>query len=691
MRAPPDPPSNRLAAETSPYLRQHATNPVAWWPWSESALNQARTTGKPILLSIGYSACHWCHVMANESFEDPATAAVMNEHFINIKVDREERPDIDKIYQLAHQLLVQRPGGWPLTMFLMPEDQTPFFGGTYFPPEPRYGMPAFKELCLRVVDFLAEHGSDIHRQNHALREALLLTNDAPTPGVQPALSELALEKATEELGRVFDPTHGGFGRAPKFPHPTHLERLLRAYVSAPETASNAKHMLSHTLSNMADGGIYDQIGGGFFRYSVDDEWTIPHFEKMLYDNGPLLGLYTAAYALDGNQNFRDIALGVARWVIREMQSAEGGYYSTLDADAEGEEGKFYLWNTSEIATHVTTEELSVLTARFGLDRPANFEDTAWHLRAVQSVEAAAQATSLEWESAQARLTSGLAALFEAREHRVRPERDEKVLVSWNALMITAMARGTRYLGNEDLLRSAELARDFLFREMWSNGRLHATYIAGQARLNGYLDDYAFLLEALLELLSVRWRRNDLDWAIQIANVLLEQFEDPAEGGFFFTANDHERLLHRSMPFMDDALPAGNAAACRSLLRLGHLIGDPRYLEAARRSLERAWAGLLRAPHAHSAMLHALEDCLAPPAFVILRGDIDATRSWREALAPDPSGRRYVLTIPSDESELPGLLNERAPRGHVTAYVCNGLACEAPQTELDAFRAYASNA
>ena len=691
MSEPTDRAINRLSSEPSPYLRQHASNPVAWWPWSEEALAHARDSGKPILLSIGYSACHWCHVMAHESFDDSATAAVMNEHFVNIKVDREERPDLDKIYQLAHQLLVQRPGGWPLTMFLTPDNQIPFFGGTYFPPEPRHGMPAFKELCLRVVDFLAEHPDEVSRQNQALRDALHRTNEASCETTSPAVSDNALAKANAAIERLFDSQHGGFGSAPKFPHPTNLERLLRTVVNAPGNAADAKRMLEHTLTCMADGGLYDHVGGGFYRYSVDDEWMIPHFEKMLYDNGPLLGLYAAAYALDRNPGFRAVAQGIAEWTVREMQSPDGGYFAALDADSEGEEGKFYLWHTHDVASEVSPDELAVLLPRFGLDLSPNFEGRAWHLFRAQSLDDIVGRTGLSAQAAQARLTSGLSALFDARERRVRPDRDDKILVSWNALMITGMARGARFLRDASMLRSAERARDFLFEHLWANGRLLATWVQGRARLNAYLDDYALLLEAVLELLALRWRRADLDWAIELADVLLDQFEDPVGGGFYFTANEHETLLHRPMPFIDDALPAGNGTACVALLRLGHLIGDVRYLEAARRGIVRAWPGVQRAPHAHNAVLHALEDYLSPPALIVLRANGRQAEPWESALLPDPASRRYCVTIPNNEPNLPGLLAERTPRGPVTAYVCTGLRCDAPTTNLETFRAQASSA
>ncbi|MEK6772204.1 MAG: thioredoxin domain-containing protein, partial [Pseudomonadota bacterium] len=362
--------TNRLIDETSPYLLQHAHNPVGWYPWGPEALAKAKQENKPILLSIGYSACHWCHVMAHESFEDEDTARVMNELFVNIKVDREERPDLDRIYQTAHQMLAQRPGGWPLTLFLMPDDQTPFFGGTYFPKEPRYGMPAFTDLCRRVASHFQDHREEIEKQNASVRNTFRrLSASVPTTGVQ--VAGHVLTRAREEIAGQFEAKHGGFGQAPKFPHPTTIERLLRHWAMHPDDGE-ALHMARFTLHAMASGGIYDQLGGGFCRYSVDEYWMIPHFEKMLYDNGQLQALYTDAAVAMNDSAFRRIAHETGDWVMREMQSAEGGYFSALDADSEGEEGKFYVWTPDEMKTLLTPDEYAVLAPVYGLDRPPNF-------------------------------------------------------------------------------------------------------------------------------------------------------------------------------------------------------------------------------------------------------------------------------------------------------------------------------
>src|SRR3972149_975491 len=434
-----DHPPNRLINETSPYLLQHARNPVAWYPWNDAALAKARTKSKPILLSIGYSACHWCHVMAHESFEDADTAASMNKLFINIKVDREERPDLDKIYQMAHQLITHRGGGWPLTMFLMPGTLIPFFGGTYFPLVPRYGMPAFKDLIQRVDEYFHKHRDEIDDQNAHMINALESLNP-PSSDRDAHLNAAPLDSSRHQLEHNFDPHCGGFSRAPKFPHPTHLDSLLRYWHTSlgKQEDGKALTMVRQTLEKMALGGIYDQLGGGFCRYSVDEKWMIPHFEKMFYDNAQLLPLYTEAWMATGTELFRRIATETAAWVIREMQSPEGGYYSTLDADSEGEEGKFYVWESEQVKKLLTVDEYRVFAPRFGLDRPANFEGH-WHLHVVADIASIANGLFLTEDQVISLIDSARAKLFKVRERRIWPGRDEKILTSWNGLMIGGMA------------------------------------------------------------------------------------------------------------------------------------------------------------------------------------------------------------------------------------------------------------
>jgi len=673
---------NRLARETSPYLQQHAGNPVDWYPWGEEALQRARREDKPILLSIGYSACHWCHVMAHESFEDPDTATLMNRLFVNVKVDREERPDLDRIYQLAHQMLARRPGGWPLTMFLAPEDQRPFFGGTYFPSEPRYGVPAFKDLLQRVDRYYHEHGGEVRSQNRALAEAFETLYPA-APAADQELTAEPLRHVRTLLEDEFDSRYGGFGSAPKFPHPTSIERLLRhwhATVGEREPDLRALYMATLTLKCMGEGGIYDQVGGGFSRYSVDQYWMIPHFEKMLYDNGPLLALYAQAGRATGDRFFSDIAGGVAGWVLREMQAAEGGYYSSLDADSEGHEGRFYVWDRKEIQELLERDEYRIVERRFGLDEAANFEGH-WHLHARESLEKIASRQGREVSEIETILAGACKKLRRVRERRVRPGRDEKILTSWNGLMIQGMAVAARCLNRADLENSALQALDFIRGRLWSDGRLQATFKDDRSHLQAYLDDYVFLADAILDLLQCRWRSADLAFAVALLEVVLEHFEDAERGGFFFTADDHEALMHRSKVFGDESLPNGNAIAARVFGRLGHLLGETRYLRAAERTLQAGWAAMQQHPQSHAALLNALEEYLEPVEIVIVRGTANEVRRWRDDLAALYAPRRLVLPIPDDAADLPPVIADKKAATGTVAYVCRGTTCSAPVASL----------
>jgi hypothetical protein len=660
--------TNRLAQETSPYLQQHAYNPVDWFAWGEEALRCAREQDKPILLSIGYSACHWCHVMAHESFEDAEVAAVMNRLFINIKVDREERPDLDHIYQAAHAMLTQRSGGWPLTLFLTP-DQTPFFGGTYFPKEARYNLPGFVQLLEQVAEIYRTRQEDIARQS----ASLLHSFDAMLPSAedQVSISDIPLGKACSELRQAFDAVHGGFGGAPKFPQPAGLEFLLRHATRGGDP--DARDMALHTLRNMADGGIHDQLGGGFCRYSVDERWAIPHFEKMLYDNGPLLALYADAYALTGEASFRRVAQGIAGWAMREMQSPQGGFYASLDADSEHEEGKFYVWPPEQAASLLSSEEYVVAAAHYGLDQYPNFENRQWNLLVAQPLDAIAQALHLPLEQAEQLLASAQQKLFAARERRVRPGRDEKILVSWNALMIKGMAHAGRVLDESAWIASAQHAADFIRAVMWQNDRLLATGKDGKAHLNAYLDDYAFLLDALLELLQAEFRAADLEFAHALAEVLLEQFEDTQQGGFFFTSHDHEKLIHRPKPGHDDAMPSGNGVAAFALQRLGHLLGETRYLDAAARTLKLYYPALAQQPSGFASMLMVLQEYLAPPQIVILRSAPGTSTAWRRQLLQHHWPSTLIIALEGEFIGLPEALAKPLSQ-QVSAWVCQGVKC-----------------
>jgi uncharacterized protein YyaL (SSP411 family) len=664
---------NRLGEETSPYLKQHADNPVHWQAWSDEALEQARKSGKAILLSVGYSACHWCHVMAHESFEDEATARLMNDLYVNIKVDREERPDLDKIYQTSHQLLTRQAGGWPLTVFLTP-DQVPIFTGTYFPKERRFGLPAFREVLVAIDRYYREQADEIRDRGASLVEALGSTQVASADDFA-QLSRAPLATARERLSATYDPEHGGFGGGPKFPHSTSLELLLAHSHRAGAADPQASAMVAHTLDCMAQRGLYDHLAGGFFRYSVDGAWAIPHFEKMLYDNAQLLGLYADAFAATGTPRYASVARATADWIVRDMQSPEGGYYSTLDADSEHEEGKFYVWTPADFDAALARDESALAKRVFGLEGPPNFESKHWHLFLAEAPEAAAAALGLDAPRAAEQLEAARVKLLAAREKRVWPGRDEKLLVSWNGLMISGMARAARVLRDPKLAESATRAVDFIRAELWRDGRLKATYKDGRARFAAYLDDYAFLAHGLLELLQARWRDVDLELARELADVLLEHFEDE-RGGFFFTADDHERLIMKPKPFVDEAVPAGNGIAALTLIALGHLTGEQRYLDAAERTVRAALHALESYPDAHATLLRALEELLEPPKLVVLRGTPEELGSWQRKLASAYEPHRLQFAIPND-AKLSGLLAERAPRNRAVAYVCEGMTCRAP--------------
>ena len=663
---------NRLAEETSPYLLQHAENPVDWLPWGPEALERAHREDRAILLSVGYSACHWCHVMARESFEDPRVAAVMNRHFVNVKVDREERPDIDQIYQSAHQMLSQRGGGWPLTMFLAP-DGAPFFGGTYFPKTPRYGLPGFADLLERVAEAWRDKRAEVREQGQQVVRAF--SGMLPPPGGHHSGFDLATVRgAMHALRSSFDAQYGGFGRAPKFPHPTDLELCLRQ--AAARGDANALDMVTTTLDRMVDGGIFDHLGGGFCRYSTDRFWTIPHFEKMLYDNGALLALLAQAAQATGRDHYRHAAVATLGWAIREMQSPEGGFTSSIDADSEHEEGRFYVWDRGEVEALLSPQEYARVAPYWGLDRGPNFEERHWHLHLAGPRET------------DPLIDAAARKLFMAREERVRPGRDGKVLASWNALMIRGVALHVRAFGGD--FDPARRALEFIRGTLWREGRLLATAKDGRAHLNAYLDDYAFLVDALIECLQARFDAADLEFACDLADVLLEEFEDPAAGGFFFTGRSHEKLIHRPKPGHDNATPSGNGVAALALNRLAALTGDERYARAARRTVELFYPAMRERPGGFATLCMALEEQLCPPATLVLRGTEDALRPWLE-----PPGLGYlpgtlVLAIPGGTEGLPPVLEKPVPLRGVNAWLCRGVTCLPLMTDMDAVRSACKN-
>ena len=655
--------ANRLGRETSPYLRQHANNPVDWYPWGEEAWNLARETGKPVLLSIGYAACHCCHVMAHESFEDPETARIMNELFVNIKVDREERPDLDHIYQTAHQLLARRGGGWPLTVFLTGR-KVPFAAGTYFPKSGRFGLPGFTEVLNRINGFYRENREKLESpENRSVVETMDLLVPKRQEGV--ALSLSPVEGLRAYLRQSFDSRDGGFGGAPKFPHAQGLDFLL----DSPEAGD--REMALFTLRKMARGGIYDQIGGGFARYSVDDRWEIPHFEKMLYDNGPLLGLYARAYDLSGDPIFRRVAEETVAWADREMRTPEGLWYASLDADSEGEEGKFARWTRPEIESVLTGEERRVADGCLGFGLPPNFEDQYWNPVLVRTPEEFAEKEGRDPETVHRLLDSARKHLFETRERRVHPGRDEKILTSWNALYLRGLLEAGRLLERPDWVERALAGLSAIRTHLWKDGRLLAVRTLGESRLPAYLDDYAFLLEAILESLSSAWSEDRIAWAREIAGILLEQFEDRADGGFFFTSGDHEELLCRIKNGHDQSLPNGNGVAVRSLLRLGSLLGDLPMLEAAERALT-LFAGTFNTrPEGFDTLLSALFYRISGAPVAVIQGP-DA-RKW-QARARKANAPAWTV-LATEAQQVAGKPPGRA--GSTRAWICGTFGCLSP--------------
>src|SRR5579875_591402 len=701
---------NRLANASSPYLRQHADNPVYWQPWDEIALRHARQTDTPILLSIGYSACHWCHVMAQECFENVTIARVMNSLFTNIKLDREERPDIDRVYQLAHQALSGQGGGWPLTVFLDPQDLTPFFAGTYFPPVPRHGLPGFAEVLHKVREYYDTQRDQLRAQAVQLRHWLARTAEGVTGGM-PAFG--VIDTAVQRIADRFDREWGGSAGAPKFPHAGELELLFDLAASPPPRgdgepdrarADKCAAMARFTLHRMAQRGLQDHLGGGFFRYCVDEKWTIPHFEKMLYDNAQLLPLYArvaatprvaaqggdphgAADAAAGHERAvaAQAAHGIAAWLAREMTAPGGAFYSAVGADSEGEEGRFYVWTREEIRGLLTADEFTAVEWGFGLEGGPNFEGRAWHLLKAASAEEVAQRMGLPLSQTCVLLAGARERLIAARERREHPPRDDKILTAWNALAISGLARVARMLDDPQFAAPAIRALDALHRTVWIDGELYANVAEPAARIPGFLDDHALLLDALLEVMQLEFDPRDLAWAIALADALREKFADRELGGFRFSSAQHRTPLLRSRSWTDDSLPSGNGVAIRALLRLGHLIGDAHYLGTAERALRAATGALQRYPDACPTVLRGLVESHSPRTQIVVRCRDEQRAAWRraldEALASagivPGSDRIDVFFIPSSLADLPGLLAQRSPRAGGVAYVCEGLSCRAP--------------
>jgi uncharacterized protein YyaL (SSP411 family) len=670
--------ANRLAGETSPYLLQHAHNPVDWYPWGPEALARAQAEDKPIFLSIGYSACHWCHVMERESFEDPAIAALMNEHFVNIKVDREERPDLDQIYMNAVQAMTGH-GGWPMSVFLTP-DLEPFFGGTYYPPTDARGLTGFPRVLLGVHRAWDERRDEIRDSAAAMTEQL--RGMATIPKGSGPLEAALLDRAARAILRNFDPVHGGFGRAPKFPHPMDLRVLMRHHARTGDP--HALHAVRHTLDKMARGGIYDHLGGGFARYSTDERWLVPHFEKMLYDNALLTSTYLEAFQLTREADFGRVARETMDYVLGRMTGPEGAFSSTEDADSEGVEGKYYVWSLAEVADVLGAERAKPFAYVYDVTEPGNWEGHNI-LNLPRTIGQAAKLLGRDEGELRAELDSARAQLLAVRRRRIPPGQDTKVLVSWNGLMIAALAEGGRILRDERYLDAAGRAAGFLLDRMRrDDGRLLHTFREGRARLDAYLDDYADLVDGLTRLYEATGEPRWIESALELARVMIEEFSDPAHGGFFYTGHHHEALIARQKDFYDNATPSGNGMAATALVRLGALTGRDDLTQAGRSALESVQLVLEREPAAGGQSLIALDFLLGSTRelAVIAGRDPAEFRAVLEAIAT-PFRPHQVVAPATDrqasilESKVP-LLADRPPReGRTTTYICEDFACREP--------------
>lgn len=681
--------ANHLVHETSPYLKQHAYNPVDWYPWGPEALDKAWKLDRPIFLSIGYSACHWCHVMEHESFEDPEVAKILNEHFISIKVDREERPDLDQIYMTAVQMMTGQ-GGWPMSMFLTPDLQ-PFYGGTYFPPDDRYGRPSFKRLLLALVDAWKSRRSEITQQANQITEHLKGASGLPAVGATAAdltaTGEQLLRNAVSALGRAFDSRYGGFGSAPKFPHAMELRLLLRAWKRF--DSEDALHMARLTLDRMAMGGMYDHLGGGFHRYSTDQRWLVPHFEKMLYDNALLSLAYLEAFQATGESFYRDVVQETLDYVLREMTSPEGPFYSTQDADSEGVEGKFYVWSTAEVEDVLGKELADLFAEVYDVTPSGNWEGHNI-LNQAKTLDQYARLRKIPEGELRESLAQAKKELLEVRNRRIWPGRDEKALTAWNGLMIDALAQAAMVLEKPVYREAACRAADFILTRMrGSDGRLLRTYMAGsEPKLNAYLEDYAFLLNALVSLYEADQSPRWIESALGLANMMIEQFWDETSGGFFFTGRDHEALIARTKDPHDSSIPSGNSMAVTGLLRLAELTGRKELRDKAEKTLQLFHGLMTKLPSAAGQMLIALDFHLGPVEEFAVVGDSDK-EDTRRVLHAIHSGFRpnKVVAIKSSEDgaadALIPLLAGKKSLGSVTTYICKDFACQAPLVGADA--------
>jgi len=670
--------TNHLIHESSPYLLQHAHNPVDWYPWGEEAFAKARAENKPVLLSIGYSACHWCHVMAHESFENEEIAQLMNELYVNIKVDREERPDLDQIYMNAVQMMTHH-GGWPMTVFLTPEG-VPFYGGTYFPPEDRYNIPGFPRILISIAEAFKQRPDDVAETGTSLVNELQRLSQS-TRSDHPIEKEL-LDAAHTGIARSYDQLHGGFGGAPKFPPAMTLEFLLRTFARTGN--DDTLQMINHTCRKMAAGGIYDQLGGGFHRYSTDARWLVPHFEKMLYDNSLLSRLYLHHFQVTRSESSRETVEGILDYVLREMTDQSGGFYSTQDADSEGHEGKFFVWDIAEIRAALGDTAAALFSDYYNVTEQGNFEGKNI-LNVTRTAEDVAVANRVSVEELHDSLARSRKMLFELREQRVKPDRDEKIITAWNGLMLASFSEAGVILKRADYTAAARRNAEFVLSKLRRDGLLLRTYKDGVAKYNAYLEDYAFFIEGLVTLFETTGEFNWLNEALVLTDRMIEEFWDEQNGGFFFTGKSHENLIVRSKDYFDNATPSGNSVAAGVLLRLAVLTGKEDYRNLAIAVFREAADAARRFPSGFGYTLSAIDFSLSTPKEVAIVGrdaaDIEPLLNevWRTYL-PNKVVAPALISDNDAASQLPLLENRPLQEGRATAYVCENYTCKQPVTD-----------
>ncbi len=680
--------TNRLVNETSPYLLQHAHNPVDWYPWGDEAFQKAKAENKPILLSIGYSACHWCHVMEHESFENEEIAKLMNDLFVSIKVDREERPDLDEIYMNAVQMLTGR-GGWPMTVFLTPEGK-PFYGGTYFPPEDRQGMPGFPRVLTGVAQAYREKPQDVEKSVGQILSALERMSQSQESKV--AFSLEAIAESAEQISRAYDSDHGGLGRAPKFPNAGVYELFLRHY----DQSKNQRflEMVTHTLTKMAQGGIYDHLGGGFHRYSVDEKWLVPHFEKMLYDNAQLVRIYAQLYCVTRDELFKNVTEETLDYLLREMLHSEGGFYSTQDADSEGEEGKFFIWSPQEVNQILGEEAGEIFSRIYDVSDFGNFEGRNI-LHPILTLEQASKLFKKDPKAIAVLISDSKKKLFQEREKRIKPFRDEKIITSWNGLMLSGLAEAIKISPRQSYLDTANRTLQFFFSKMFRGGHLLHTYKDGTAKLLGYLDDYAFMAVGLLDLYEATFDRAQLALAIELADTMVSEFWDEKGGAFFYTGKSHEQLISRAKPVFDASIPSGNSMATHLLLRLYYLTGREVYLQRAETVLRSYYDAMLSQPFGFAHMLCALDLYLRKPKEIVVIGN------RKDANIAELINRIHSIYLPNKTLQLAGpdeSLEKISPLfrgktqldGKPTVYVCHNFTCSLPVTSWEEIKPLLEN-